>query len=73
MLGQGTMPNEEEVSLTSKKIHADIKKKDAGWTLLPSSAVSSRDVRSLACLVRWGGATAGRTAEKNIDLSQQAA
>lgn len=70
MLGQGTMPNEEEVSLTSKKIHADIKKKDAGWTLLPSSAVSSRDVRSL---VRWGGATAGRTAEKNIDLSQQAA
>lgn len=52
MLGQGTMPNEEEVSLTSKKIHADIKKNDAWWTLLPSSAFSSRDVRwSLACLV----------------------
>ncbi len=30
MLGQGTMPNEEEVSLTSKKIYADIKKKMPG-------------------------------------------
>lgn len=44
MLDQGTMPHEEEVSLASEEIHAD-KKKKIPWTLLTSSAVSSRDVR----------------------------